>query len=286
MSGLEGKATFECVEGSFAFNRCLRQGSVEAPRLWQKMAMQLLANVEEDWVRKRMGVLLDFEGEKAHQICSFIVGRQLLDHVPLPNKFGTDATEVRRWDLAPKPASLWWTSTYEPEEKCDLSIDTTSVCHSFSIEEKFKILGCAVNRQGKAHDAIEERMRSANKAFWIDFLMYKTKDIPWKIKCRRLVDHVLQSSPSKVRTGPGPKKTFERIKEWETKTMLRLFRFKKQKEKTWVDYYARTRRTARKIWVQIRLPFLYELIAESMWRAMGWVCDERSNAVNDTLKKV
>ena len=49
MSGLSGKAIFECVESSFAFNRCLRQGSVEAPRLWQKMATQIWANVEEEW---------------------------------------------------------------------------------------------------------------------------------------------------------------------------------------------------------------------------------------------
>ena len=35
MSELESKATFECVESSFVFNRCLRHGSVEAPRLWQ-----------------------------------------------------------------------------------------------------------------------------------------------------------------------------------------------------------------------------------------------------------
>ena len=35
MSGFGGEATFECVESSFVFNRCLRQGSVEAPRSWQ-----------------------------------------------------------------------------------------------------------------------------------------------------------------------------------------------------------------------------------------------------------
>ena len=40
MSVLSGKATFECVESSFVFNRCLRQGSAEAPCLWQKMAPQ------------------------------------------------------------------------------------------------------------------------------------------------------------------------------------------------------------------------------------------------------
>ena len=47
MSRLTGNATFECVESSFVFNRCLRQGSVEAPRLWQKMATQIWASVEE-----------------------------------------------------------------------------------------------------------------------------------------------------------------------------------------------------------------------------------------------
>ena len=74
MSGLSGKAIFECVESSFAFNRCLRQGSAEAPRLWQKMATQILANVEEEWMKKRKGVLVDVEGEggRKHQICSFM----------------------------------------------------------------------------------------------------------------------------------------------------------------------------------------------------------------------
>ena len=68
MSGLEGKAMFECVESCFSFNRCLRQGSVEAQRLWQKMATQILANAVEEWMRKRSGVLLDIEGERVHQI--------------------------------------------------------------------------------------------------------------------------------------------------------------------------------------------------------------------------
>ena len=53
MSGLSGKDMFEFVESSFAFNRCLRQGSVEAPRLCQKMATQMLANVEEEWMKQR-----------------------------------------------------------------------------------------------------------------------------------------------------------------------------------------------------------------------------------------
>ena len=73
MLGLSGKAMLECVESSFAFNRCLRQGSVEAPRLWQKMATQILANVDEEWMKQRKGVLMGIEPEgEVHQICSFI----------------------------------------------------------------------------------------------------------------------------------------------------------------------------------------------------------------------
>ena len=41
----------------------------------------------------------------------------------------------------------------------------------------------------------------------------------------------------------------------------------------------------RKKWIQMGLPFLYEVISESMWCAMGWSCDGGSNAVIDTQKK-
>ena len=42
----------------------------------------------------------------------------------------------------------------------------------------------------------------------------------------------------------------------------------------------------RKIWVKMKLPSLYENVAESMWRAMVWVCNEKENAVIDSLKYV
>ena len=61
MSGLSGTASFESVESRFSFNRCLRQGSVEAPRWLQKMASQIWANVEEEWMMKRKGVPMDAE---------------------------------------------------------------------------------------------------------------------------------------------------------------------------------------------------------------------------------
>ena len=74
-------------------------------------------------------------------------------------------------DLEPKPASLWWTSTYASEEEEDTILSTLKGCYTFPFEDKFKILGCAMNRQGKTCDAVEERMQSASKALWKDIVI-------------------------------------------------------------------------------------------------------------------
>ena len=100
------------------------------------MATQLLANVEEIWTRKRKGILLDFEG--AHQICSFMWAGDfwIMSHSKrnLEQMIRGLIEEAAGWDLTPKPASLRWTSSCEPEEKGDLSTDTKSGCHRFSFD--------------------------------------------------------------------------------------------------------------------------------------------------------
>ena len=151
---------------------------------------------------------------------------------------------------------------------------TTSGCCKFPFEEKFKIFGCAMNRQTSSHDAIEERVHSANKGFWKDILINKSKDVPWKVKCQRLVDHVYAVFAFGSENWSWTTQTLERIKGWETKTMVRLFRDKRHKEETWVADHKRICNMSRKIWTQMGLSFFHERIAESVWRAMGWVCDE------------
>ena len=46
----------------------------------------------------------------------------------------------------------------------------------------------------------------------------------------------------------------------------------------------RTARAARIIWKKMKMPFLSEMIAESMWKAMTWACDTRSHAVFQSLR--
>ena len=134
MSGLEGQAMFECVESKFSFHRCLRQGSVEAPRFWQKMAKRgRKLGKNKNGRSFRCGRTKNTPDMQLH------VGRQLLDHVPLTNSSGTDVAGShsgrREVGLGPKLASPWWARSYDPEEKIDLSIDTKSGRHRFPSEE-------------------------------------------------------------------------------------------------------------------------------------------------------
>ena len=216
---------------SFTIDVCAREAS--KLHLRGKMATQLLANVEEEWTKKRMGILMDFEDERAQRICSFRWADNfwIMSHSKKKNleqMLRDLIEEAGRWNLVPKPTRLWWTGTYDPEERIDVSIYTTTGCHKFPLEEKFRILGNVMNRKGKSDDAIEERMQSANKAFWKDILISKSKDVPWKMQCRRLVDHVYAVFAFGSENWPWTVLTVDKTKGWEIKGMLRLFRFKRR----------------------------------------------------------
>ena len=78
MSGLEGQATFECVESKFSLDRCLRQGSVVAKDGHATCGKRgrKLGN-EKNGRPFRLGRTKHTSDMHLH------VGRQLLDHVPL-----------------------------------------------------------------------------------------------------------------------------------------------------------------------------------------------------------
>ena len=66
------------------------------------------------------------------------------------------------------------------------------------------------------HDSLDERMYSANKACWRDAKIYRSIDVPWRVKCRRMAEQVDSANCFGSES-------------WETKTMRRLFRFKRKR---------------------------------------------------------
>ena len=60
MQDVRGSASFENSETEFRYSRCIRQGGVEAPVLWGRVAKDVLWKAEEKW--KAKGWWLPFGG--------------------------------------------------------------------------------------------------------------------------------------------------------------------------------------------------------------------------------
>ena len=89
MDGLEGQATFECVESNSLSPVASGKGASKTPRLWLNMAMQILANVEQGCVRQEW-VSSQIWRDKNSSVVQLYVGRKLLGHVPFEGSPGTD----------------------------------------------------------------------------------------------------------------------------------------------------------------------------------------------------
>ena len=103
---------------------------------------------------------------------------------------------------------------------------------------------------GKTCDAVEERMQSANKAFWKDIKIFKSKDVLWRIICQRLVEHVHAVFSFGSETWSWTQQTLEKMKKVGNKN---------NDEMTRGDVGGIPDKNqhimARKMWVQMKLPF-------------------------------
>ena len=89
---------------------------------------------------EKKGSLLDLEGERVHQICSFMWTDNfwIMSHTQdnLETNLQDLIEEASRWNLEPKPASLRWTSASESEEKSDIIWDASRRCCVFLLKTR------------------------------------------------------------------------------------------------------------------------------------------------------
>ena len=85
--------------------------------------------------------------------------------------------QAERWDLEPKPASLWWTSNHAHEMMGDNTISSRAGQHKVLFVKCFKILGYTFKQDRR-------------KIAWWEECKMQTRlggeiDVPWRVKCRR-----------------------------------------------------------------------------------------------------
>ena len=118
MSGLSGMASFESVESRFNFKRCLRQGSVEAPRsVAEDGEPDFGQSVEEEWIDEKERRPLGCRRRRVYIKYVAVMWADtfgIMSHTKehLEQMLKDLIEEAGTVDLEPEPASLFWTSTY------------------------------------------------------------------------------------------------------------------------------------------------------------------------------
>ena len=122
---VRGSACFENCETEFRYSRCIRQGGVEAPILWGRVAKYVIWKVEK-WKARGWSLSL---GKKTTTSTYFearcgpiIYGLFCHDREVLVHMVNDVIEELMDLDMEPKPESLWWTCSYEEEEEHTLEV--------------------------------------------------------------------------------------------------------------------------------------------------------------------
>ena len=69
-------------------------------------------------------------------------------------------------------------------------IETAGGKHILPFADAFRILRHLFSRDRRKQISLEQRMRSANKAWWRDANFYRCNNVPWKIMGQRVFDRV------------------------------------------------------------------------------------------------
>ena len=95
-------------------------------------------------------------------------------------------------------------------------------------------------------------MQSANKAWWRDVTIYRSKDVPWRAKCRRMVEHVKKCILlSKRKLVLDSSHLGQNYKGWEAKGPVAFVPSQKKRRRN-MGYCQGTARAARTIWTKIQ----------------------------------
>ena len=215
-----------------------------------------------------------------HKICSFM----LADNYWILSQSGENLEQMMK-ELVDE-VGRWDTEQENYEYVVDENIRRRGTGKRISIRRQVHT-SCFLQRRsriarGRCRTPWSEIIQNADKAWWRDVKIYGSKDVPWRVTCRRVVDQVHSVFCFESENWCWSQAVTERIRGLGNTIFEKTLR----EDETVQVFCTRTARTERSIWKKRKLPFLKEIITESTWRALGWAGSKKKNAVLTSLEHV
>ena len=246
-----------------------------SPTLWPNLAKHILWNVEQGWKKKRMGMKV--------VRCAVFCGQTTIGFCPTrksQRKLKEPTKGAETWDLEPKSASLWWSSTYAEEVKEDMTMTTKKDCTSVLLKRGSRSWDSCSTRSEKDGESEEERMQKAR-------MVERRKEVQ---KQRCLLENLnaaerwstsTTSLCLRAKVGLGVSRLQKRLGDKHCETSVQIQKKVTRKHGlALVQKTSRTHRTKGNTEVAIFCRKSLPKVCGELW---GWACDQRPNAGRESL---
>ena len=231
--------------------------------MWWRVAKYVLWKAEEKWKTRGWGLSFGGESDNAYVLRGmmwadnywlFCHDREIFVHM-----VNDVIEELLDLDMEPKPESLWWTCLYEEEEQLTIKVAGQGKEWDLPFREVFDVLGYRFNREGKGAQGVEKTLRKGMGSWWRDVYIYRSRSVPLKTKCQRVVSHVFSTALNGSVNWNLTVAIARMVHYWETKILRLILRPKMLPGAEWVTKKARIARVTRSRWQKMGLASLADL---------------------------
>ena len=127
--------------------------------------------------------------------------------------------ELLNLDMEPKPESLWWTSSYEEQDKLTLKVGGGGKDWDLPFREVFEVLGYHFQRDGKGTQGVEKTLRKGMGSWWRDAYICRSKSVSLTTKCQRVISPVFSTALNSSANWTRNVYNARMVHRWETKIM-------------------------------------------------------------------
>ena len=181
MQDVEGSACFENCETQFRCSRCLRQGGVEAPVLWGRVAKYVPWKAEEKC--KAKGWDFSFGGENENECvlgCMMWADNswQFCDSKERFTSTVNDViAELLELDTEPQRESLWRTSTHHAYQKKTLRVGNRGLALDLPCKGVSEGTPHRFHRDGMGSQGADRTLCKGMASWWRDRYIYRSKSV-------------------------------------------------------------------------------------------------------------
>ena len=259
--GVSGVADFEGIRAKVEISKCIRQGTVEAQRIFLATMLRLLHPPHARWIANGCGAVVDDTvvplllwadnvwlisssiSEASAMLCDTASALALGSFRINPSSLQYIISKgVRNTPFPPLPPP-----SLTPPMYSHLALDPPRKVEKVAA---LQVLGSWIEPTGRDRTAIDARLASADKAFWCNSNFLCCSTIPLTLRLQRFSKKIVAIVLHASSTWSISKTLLHDLAAWELGLLRKIIRPARLACETWQSFWQRTARHCRQVYIK------------------------------------